>query len=201
VNTPGDHQDFRSSNDFDQFRSADAQIMAECPIGIIQVPQLVALRRLAGPASSLLCAKAVPRTERAVTSAVSVARLILADMVSCPFLNANGVSFLSVTQQFNTTTSMGGLTLNVLLTFAQFEREVTSERIRDKIGASKRKGLWVGGMVPLGCVSRTRSFCSDTRAKLVTAITRGRHWLSEIEASAATIDDIAAREAAIAMST
>jgi DNA invertase Pin-like site-specific DNA recombinase len=61
-----------------------------------------------------------------------------------------GVSFVSVTQHFNTTTSMGRLTLNVLLSFAQFEREVTSERIRDKIAASKRKGLWVGGMVPLG---------------------------------------------------
>jgi DNA invertase Pin-like site-specific DNA recombinase len=60
------------------------------------------------------------------------------------------VSFVSVTQQFNTTTSMGRLTLNVLLSFAQFEREVTSERIRDKIAASKRKGLWVGGMAPLG---------------------------------------------------
>src|SRR6187397_168919 len=60
------------------------------------------------------------------------------------------VSFVSVTQQFNTTTSMGRLTLNVLLSFAQFEREVTSERIRDKVAASKRKGLWVGGMVPLG---------------------------------------------------
>src|SRR5262249_30749538 len=58
--------------------------------------------------------------------------------------------FVSVTQQFNTTTSMGRLTLNVLLSFAQFEREVTAERIRDKVAASKRKGLWVGGMVPLG---------------------------------------------------
>jgi site-specific DNA recombinase len=64
--------------------------------------------------------------------------------------DAHGVSFVSVTQQFNTTTSMGRLTLNVLLSFAQFEREVTSERIRDKVAASKRKGLWVGGMVPLG---------------------------------------------------
>jgi site-specific DNA recombinase len=61
-----------------------------------------------------------------------------------------GVSFVSVTQQFNTTTSMGRLTLNVLLSFAQFEREVTGERIRDKIAASKRKGLWMGGQVPLG---------------------------------------------------
>lgn len=65
-------------------------------------------------------------------------------------LDARGVSFVSVTQQFNTTTSMGRLTLNVLLSFAQFEREVTGERIRDKIAASKRKGMWMGGTVPLG---------------------------------------------------
>jgi site-specific DNA recombinase len=64
--------------------------------------------------------------------------------------DASAVSFVAVTQQFNTTTSMGRLTLNVLLSFAQFEREVTGERIRDKIAASKRKGLWMGGMVPLG---------------------------------------------------
>jgi DNA invertase Pin-like site-specific DNA recombinase len=63
---------------------------------------------------------------------------------------AAGVSFVSVTQQFNTTSSMGRLTLNVLLSFAQFEREVTGERIRDKIAASKRKGMWMGGAVPLG---------------------------------------------------
>src|SRR5262245_13161681 len=59
------------------------------------------------------------------------------------------VSFVAVTQQFNTTTSMGRLTLNVLLSFAQFEREVTGERIRDKIAASKKKGMWMGGLVPL----------------------------------------------------
>jgi Resolvase, N terminal domain len=60
--------------------------------------------------------------------------------------DAKGVSFVSVTQQFNTTTSMGRLTLNVLLSFAQFEREVTGERIRDKIVASKKKGMWMGGL-------------------------------------------------------
>lgn len=64
--------------------------------------------------------------------------------------DAKGVSFVSVTQQFNTTTSMGRLTLNMLLSFAQFEREVTGERIRDKIAASKQKGMWMGGTVPLG---------------------------------------------------
>jgi site-specific DNA recombinase len=64
--------------------------------------------------------------------------------------DSQSISFVSVTQQFNTTTSMGRLTLNVLLSFAQFEREVTAERIRDKIGASKKKGMWMGGVVPLG---------------------------------------------------
>ena len=64
--------------------------------------------------------------------------------------SAKGVSFVSVTQQFNTTTSMGRLTLNVLLSFAQFEREVTGERIRDKIAASKKKGMWMGGHPSLG---------------------------------------------------
>ncbi len=64
--------------------------------------------------------------------------------------DTNRVSFVAATQQFNTTSSMGRLTLNVLLSFAQFEREVTGERIRDKIAASKKKGLWMGGIVPLG---------------------------------------------------
>ena len=75
----------------------------------------------------------------------------LADFVRLVELfDKHGVSFVSVTQQFNTSTSMGRLTLNVLLSFAQFEREVTSERIRDKIAASKKKGMWMGGTIPLG---------------------------------------------------
>jgi DNA invertase Pin-like site-specific DNA recombinase len=83
----------------------------------------------------------------------------------------HGVSFVSVTQQFNTTTSMGRLTLNVLLSFAQFEREVTGERIRDKIAASKKKGMWMGGAVPLG-------------------YTAGDHKLVLNEAEAATVQTI-----------
>src|ERR1700758_4944225 len=71
-------------------------------------------------------------------------------------LSTKDASFVSVTQQFNTTTSMGRLTLNVLLSFAQFEREVTGERIRDKIAASKRKGIWMGGVPPLGYDVRER---------------------------------------------
>src|SRR5256886_12836416 len=75
----------------------------------------------------------------------------LADFVKIvEIFDAKGVSFVSVTQQFNTTTSMGRLTLNVLLSFAQFEREVTGERIRDKIAASKQRGMWMGGVPPLG---------------------------------------------------
>jgi site-specific DNA recombinase len=83
------------------------------------------------------------------------------------------VSFVSVTQHFNTTTSMGRLTLNVLLSFAQFEREVTSERIRDKIAASKRKGLWVGGMAPLGYDTKDRKITvNKAEAECVRTIFR-----------------------------
>ncbi len=75
--------------------------------------------------------------------------------------DAKGVSFVSVTQQFNTTTSMGRLTLNVLLSFAQFEREVTAERIRDKIAASKKKGMWMGGPPPLGYYVRDKRLIAN----------------------------------------
>jgi site-specific DNA recombinase len=85
----------------------------------------------------------VYKVDRLTRSLADFAKLV-------ELFDAHRVSFVSVTQQFNTTTSMGRLTLNVLLSFAQFEREVTSERIRDKIAASKRKGLWVGGPLPLG---------------------------------------------------
>ena len=82
--------------------------------------------------------------------------------------DAKGISFVSVTQQFNTTSSMGRLTLNVLLSFAQFEREVTGERIRDKIAASKQKGLWMGGTPPIGYIGHERTLVIDeVHAKLV----------------------------------
>ncbi len=85
--------------------------------------------------------------------------------------DAQGVSFVAVTQQFNTTTSMGRLTLNVLLSFAQFEREVTGERIRDKFAASKRKGMWMGGVPPLGYdVSERRLIVNQTEAVTVREI-------------------------------
>ena len=85
----------------------------------------------------------VYKVDRLTRSLADFARMV-------ELFDRSGVSFVSVTQQFNTTTSMGRLTLNVLLSFAQFEREVTGERIRDKIAASKKKGLWMGGPVPLG---------------------------------------------------
>jgi DNA invertase Pin-like site-specific DNA recombinase len=85
----------------------------------------------------------------------------------------HGVSFVSVTQQFNTTTSMGRLMLNVLLSFAQFEREVTGERIRDKIAASKRKGMWMGGVPPLGYdVENRRLVPNENEAKLIRHVFR-----------------------------
>ena len=88
-------------------------------------------------------------------------------------LDARGASFVSVTQAFNTTTSMGRLTLNVLLSFAQFEREVTAERIRDKIAASKAKGMWMGGTVPLGYdLCERRLLVNEIEAEHVRSIFR-----------------------------
>jgi DNA invertase Pin-like site-specific DNA recombinase len=103
-----------------------------------------ALRRLlADVASGKIDIVVVYKIDRLTRSLLDFAKIV-------EVFDARGVSFVSVTQAFNTTTSMGRLTLNVLLSFAQFEREVTGERIRDKIAASKKKGLWMGGVVPLG---------------------------------------------------
>ena len=106
----------------------------------------------------------VYKVDRLTRSLADFAKLI-------ELFDAHNVSFVSVTQQFNTTSSMGRLTLNVLLSFAQFEREVTSERIRDKISASKRKGLWVGGMTPLGYDTKGRKITvNDAEAERVRTI-------------------------------
>jgi site-specific DNA recombinase len=106
----------------------------------------------------------VYKVDRLTRSLADFAKLV-------ELFDQNAVSFVSVTQQFNTTTSMGRLTLNVLLSFAQFEREVTSERIRDKIAASKRKGLWVGGMAPLGYDTKDRKIIvNDLEADCVRTI-------------------------------
>jgi len=101
-----------------------------------------------------------------------------------------GVSFVSITQQFNTTTSMGRLTLNVLLSFAQFEREVIGERVRDKIAASKKKGMWMGGMPPLGYdVEDRKLVVNDAEAHTVIDIYRRYLALKSVRALA---DDLAA---------
>jgi site-specific DNA recombinase len=108
----------------------------------------------------------VYKVDRLTRSLADFAKLV-------ELFDAHGVSFVSVTQQFNTTTSMGRLTLNVLLSFAQFEREVTSERIRDKIAASKRKGLWVGGTLPLGYEMKDgKIVIVEEEAELVRSIYR-----------------------------
>jgi site-specific DNA recombinase len=109
--------------------------------GTMQRPALQ--RLLADIRSARIDIVVVYKVDRLTRSLADFARLV-------EIFDQAGVSFVSVTQQFNTTSSMGRLTLNVLLSFAQFEREVTGERIRDKIAASKQKGLWMGGNVPLG---------------------------------------------------
>ena len=96
----------------------------------------------------------VYKVDRLTRSLADFAKLV-------ELFDAHQVSFVSVTQSFNTTTSMGRLTLNVLLSFAQFEREVTGERIRDKIAASKKKGLWMGGVVPYGYRVESRKLLVD----------------------------------------
>jgi len=103
-----------------------------------------ALKRLMADISAgLVDIVVVYKIDRLTSSLADFARIV-------ELFERHDVSFVSVTQSFNTTTSMGRLTLNVLLSFAQFEREVTGERIRDKIAASKRKGMWMGGVPPLG---------------------------------------------------
>jgi DNA invertase Pin-like site-specific DNA recombinase len=100
-----------------------------------------------------------------------------------------GVSFVSVTQQFNTTTSMGRLTLNILLSFAQFERELIGERVRDKVAASKKKGMWMGGTVPLGYDVKNRKLVvNKAEAKTVVEIYRRYLKLKSVPALREDLD-------------
>ena len=115
-------------------------------------------------AAGLIDTIVVYKVDRLTRSLTDFAKMVEA-------FDEKGVSFVSVTQQFNTTTSMGRLTLNVLLSFAQFEREVTGERIRDKIAASKKKGMWMGGLVPLGYDLKGRGLVVNPKqAKIVLEI-------------------------------
>jgi DNA invertase Pin-like site-specific DNA recombinase len=124
-----------------------------------------ALRRLlADIKSGSVNVVVVYKVDRLTRSLADFAKIV-------EMFDAAKVSFVSVTQQFNTTTSMGRLTLNVLLSFAQFEREVTGERIRDKIAASKKKGMWMGGWVPLGYERRDRTLVvNDVEAQTIRTI-------------------------------
>ena len=126
-----------------------------------------ALQRLLGDISAgKVDVVAVYKIDRLTRSLTDFARIV-------EIFDAQSVSFVSVTQQFNTTTSMGRLTLNVLLSFAQFEREVTGERIRDKIAASKKKGMWMGGLPPLGYDVKDRKLViNDAEAETVRQIFR-----------------------------
>ena len=105
-----------------------------------------------------------------------------------------GVSFVSITQQFNTTTSMGRLTLNILLSFAQFERELIGERVRDKIAASKKKGMWMGGTVPLGYDVQDRKLVvNKAEARTVVDIYQRYLRLKSVRALRAELDAAAIR--------
>ena len=109
--------------------------------GSMERPGLTKL--LADIAAGKIDVVVVYKVDRLTRSLMDFAKIV-------EMFDRHGASFVSVTQHFNTTNSMGRLTLNVLLSFAQFEREVTSERIRDKIAASKKKGMWMGGFAPMG---------------------------------------------------
>ena len=126
-----------------------------------------ALRKLlADLADGRIDVVVVYKVDRLTRSLADFAKLV-------EIFDAHKASFVSVTQSFNTTSSMGRLTLNVLLSFAQFEREVTGERIRDKIAASKKKGIWMGGVVPLGYRVKARKLVVDeTEAETVRLIYR-----------------------------
>jgi site-specific DNA recombinase len=172
----GLEQDFNSLHA--QRESCDAYIKSQRHEGWTPLPALYddggysggsterpALKRLlADIQSDLIDVVVVYKVDRLTRSLADFAKIV-------EIFDAAGVSFVSVTQQFNTTTSMGRLTLNVLLSFAQFEREVTGERIRDKIAASKQKGMWMGGWVPIGYDRKDRTLTiNETEALTVRTI-------------------------------
>ena len=130
--------------------------------GTLQRPALQSL--LADIQARKIDVVVVYKVDRLTRSLADFAKLV-------ELFEAHGVSFVSVTQQFNTTTSMGRLTLNVLLSFAQFEREIAGERIRDKFAASRRKGMWMGGTIPLGYDVRDRKLImNEAEAETVRLI-------------------------------
>jgi site-specific DNA recombinase len=130
--------------------------------GTMERPALQHL--LANIREGLIDVVVVYKVDRLTRSLADFAKMV-------ELFDAHSVSFVAVTQQFNTTTSIGRLTLNVLLSFAQFEREVIGERIRDKVAASKRKGMWMGGTQPMGYDLRDRKLVvNDNEARTVRYI-------------------------------
>lgn len=130
--------------------------------GTLERPALK--RLLADIAEGLVDVVAVYKIDRLSRSLSDFTRLV-------EIFDANEVAFVSVTQAFNTKDSMGRLTLNILLSFAQFEREMTGERIRDKIAASRKKGMWMGGVVPFGYVVRERKLIiNESEAQIVRMV-------------------------------
>jgi DNA invertase Pin-like site-specific DNA recombinase len=153
--------------------------------GTMERPALQCL--LADIAKNLIDVVVVYKVDRLTRSLTDFARLV-------ELFEAHGVSFVSVTQQFNTTTSMGRLTLNVLLSFAQFEREVAGERIRDKFAASRRKGMWMGGNIPLGYdVAGRRLIVNAAEAKTVKLIFERYLELGCVRALQAELDRLGIR--------
>ena len=142
--------------------SATATTTAASPAAAMDRPALQRLLR--DVESGRIDVIVVYKVDRLSRSLTDFARIV-------EVFEKNKVSFVSITQQFNTTTSMGRLTLNILLSFAQFEREVIGERIRDKFAASRRKGMWMGGTPPLGYDVRDRKLVvNETEAELVRLI-------------------------------
>jgi DNA invertase Pin-like site-specific DNA recombinase len=148
--------------------------------GTLERPALQ--RLLADIADAKVDVVVVYKIDRLTRSLFDFAKIVEA-------FDARGVSFVSITQQFNTTTSMGRLTLNVLLSFAQFEREVAGERIRDKIAASKKKGMWMGGLPPLGYDVQDRKLVvNQEEAKTLLYIFRRYVELRSVRALKAELD-------------
>ena len=190
----GLEQDFNSLDA--QREACEAYIRSQKSAGWVALPEMyddggisggtmerpALLRLLADIAAGRIDTVVVYKVDRLTRSLRDFAKIVDA-------FDAKGVSFVSVTQQFNTTTSMGRLTLNMLLSFAQFEREVTGERIRDKIAASKQKGMWMGGLPPLGYdVKDRRLVANATEAEVVRHIYRRYTDLKSVNALKLELD-------------
>ena len=179
-----------------QRESCEAYIASQKPEGWVLVPdryddggisgatlERAALKRLlADIESRRVDVVVVYKIDRLSRALMDFAKLV-------EVFDRHGVTFVSVTQSFNTTTSMGRLTLNILLSFAQFEREVIGERIRDKVAASRKKGMWMGGFVPLGYEVRDRKLVINEAEAETVAVLKNKgdvaasvaHWQTQEE--------------------